>query len=230
MSCGKTLTWKELIPVFSFLIQRGSCKKCKSKISWQYPIVEIATGAVFILLLLFFPPTTYSLAFKTVLYAIITAVLMVICIYDIRHKIIPDNLAFLFAGLSILSLFVGGDTWFHIPSMWALLAGPILALPFVLIWLVSKGTWMGLGDGKLVLGIGWLLGINSGVNALVLAFWIAAFVSVVYLLIRYRKLRSRVEIPFGPYLILGMYIVLFTNIRVLDINMLVQLIRVIFRV
>jgi prepilin signal peptidase PulO-like enzyme (type II secretory pathway) len=223
MSCGKTLTWLELIPIFSFLFQNGSCKKCLSKISWQYPLVEFFAGAIFVLVFYIYPPTTALLSAKTILYIIITCLLLVICVYDIKHKIIPDSFVYAFAGLALVGLFVGGTSWLHAPGTSAILAGPVLALPFALVWLVSGGTWMGLGDAKLVLGIGWLLGISGGINALVLAFWIAAVISVVWILFTYKRFKPRTEIPFGPYLILGMYLVLLFGVKVIDFGMLKEL-------
>ena len=161
MSCGNQLTWKELIPLLSFAYQKGSCKKCKSKISWQYPLVEFGAGVVFVMIFLTFPPLTFFSAVTTAIYIIATCLLIVISVYDIKHKIIPDSFVYSFALLSLVNLCVGGTSWSHVPSIAAFVAGPALALPFALIWLISKGTWMGLGDAKLVLGIGWFLGISS---------------------------------------------------------------------
>ena len=83
---------------------------------------------------------------------------------------------------------------------------------------------MGLGDAKLVLGIGWILGLNAGVNALVLAFWIGAVVSVLWILATRTTFKPRMEIPFGPYLIVGMYIVLLFHVHVIDLSILKELI------
>lgn len=224
MSCSNTLTWRELIPIFSFAVQKGSCKKCKTKISWQYPLVEFIAGAIFVLIFFIYPPVSYEASVHTLLYLVVTCLLLVITVYDIKHKIIPDEFSYTFSAIALLGLFIGGSTYFHIPSMWSLLAGPILAAPFALIWLVSKGKWMGLGDGKLMLGIGWILGIGAGINAVILAFWIASVVSVAWLLIVYKKFKPRTEIPFGPYLILGMYLVLLFKIQVLDVGLLKEII------
>ena len=224
MSCGKTLTWKELIPLFSFLVQRGTCAKCRSKISWQYPLVEFSAGAVFVLIFIMYPPLTYIQAFTTALLVFITCLLIVISVYDIRHKIIPDAFVYTFALATLVGLCVGGSSWWHVPSWTAFLAGPLLALPFALIWLISKGTWMGLGDAKLTLGIGWLLGWNGGVNALVLAFWIAALISVIWLFVTYKRFKPKTEIPFGPYLIIGLYLVLLFKIQIIDMHMLTDIV------
>lgn len=219
MTCGKTLTWMELIPILSFLAQKGACKKCRSKISWQYPLVEFIAGVLFVLILIVFPPITLLVAVTTIIQLITACLLLVITVYDIKHKIIPDQFVYAFAALALIGLFVGGTSWFHTSSYEALLAGPILALPFALLWLVSKGTWMGLGDAKLMLGIGWMLGISAGINALILSFWIAAALSVAWLFLVYKKFRAKTEIPFGPYLILGMYLVLIFHIQVLDVHL-----------
>jgi prepilin signal peptidase PulO-like enzyme (type II secretory pathway) len=224
MSCGTGLTWKELVPIFSFAFQKGACKKCKSKISWQYPLVEFIAGIIFVLIFIVFPPISYLAGFQTLLYVIGACLLLVISIYDIKHKIIPDQFAYAFAGIALLSLFVGGQSWWHIPGYWALIAGPLLALPFAFLWLVSGGRWMGFGDAKLMLGIGWILGISAGINALILAFWIAAVVSVIWLFMTYKKFKSKTEVPFGPYLILGMYLVLLFRIEVIDMALLKEII------
>ena len=223
MSCGTTLTWKELIPIFSFTVQKGACKKCRSKISWQYPLVEFMAGALFVLVFMTFPPTSLLSGLTTFIYIVASCLLVVISAYDIKHKIIPDQFVYTFILLSLINLCVGGVSWLHVPSIPALIAGPLLALPFAFLWWVSKGKWMGLGDAKLVLGIGWFLGLSWGVNALILAFWIAAAVSVVWMLATYKRFKSRTEIPFGPYLILGMYLVLIFRIQVIDMQLVKEL-------
>lgn len=217
-SCNKTLTWKELVPIFSFAIQGGACKRCKSKISWQYPLIEALAGVFFVLIFWYFPPTSVETAFITLFYLVITSILLVITVYDAKHKIIPDPLVFLFAGLALIKLFISPDLGFALPTLWQILAGPLLALPFFLIWLVSKGRWMGLGDAKLTLGIGWVLGLGEGISAVILAFWIGAIISVLWMYVSFRKFKMRYEIPFGPYLILGMYLVLFWHIHIFDIQ------------
>lgn len=223
LSCGETLTWKELIPIASFMAQKGACKKCKSRISWQYPLVEFAAGVLFVLILILYPPVSALAAVSTVIYLVTACLLLVITAYDIKHKIIPDRFVYAFAAIALVGLFVGGSSWLHAPSYAALVAGPLLALPFALIWLFSKGTWMGLGDAKLTLGIGWLLGISAGVNALILAFWIAAVVSVIWMFATYRRFKGKTEIPFGPYLILGMYLVLIFHIQAIDMHLLKEI-------
>lgn len=210
-TCNKTLTWVELFPILSFLAQRGVCRKCKSRISWQYPLVEIGSGTLFILVFYFFPPISIGASIDTVFYLLITSLLIIMTVYDIKHKIIPDSLVYTFDILALFHLFIGSR-----PSILALIAGPLLALPFAALWYFSKGKWMGFGDAKLVLGIGWTLGFVAGLSAITLAFWIGAVVSILWMVAVFRKFKAYHEIPFGPYLVLGMYIVLFFNISVFD--------------
>lgn len=212
MSCAKTLTWVELVPLFSFLFQRGACKSCKANISWQYPLVEFLAGALFVIIFMLYPPIGLTSTVVTAIQLFIVCILMIITIYDSKHKIIPDPLVYTFIIAAFILMFIGNDAQpFIIPSLWRLLAGPILALPFALFWYVSHGEWIGLGDAKLVLGIGWMLGIFYGLTALAVAVWIGAFVGLAYMAVAYRSFKHGLQIPFGPYLILGLYIVLVTG-------------------
>lgn len=217
-SCGKNLNWYELVPILSFIFQKGKCKGCKGKISWQYPIVEFIAGILFLGIFFKFSPTSIQTSFVTLYYLFITCLLLVITIYDIKHKIIPNELVYTFAAVSFFKLFIASDFSFIIPNIWSLLSGPILALPFAFLFFVSKGTWMGFGDSKLILGVGWTLGIILGISAIILAFWIGAIISVIWMFVVFKKLRSNYEIPFGPYIILGMYLVLFFDIQVIDLK------------
>ena len=146
--------------------------------------------------------------------------------YDIRHTIIPDAWAYLFGALALLAALASSA---HSLS-YALLAGPSAALPLFVLWLVSRGRWMGLGDAKLALGIGWLLGPVYGIYAVIFAFALGAVISVgillplptiVRALHKAARLRDRMlgrgqgivhgrrpasytmksEVPFGPFLI-----------------------------
>lgn len=224
LSCGKTLTWIELVPIFSFIFQRGACWKCRSKISWQYPLVELATGLLFVLIFVKFAGVTGPSALLTLIQIFLACILVVISVYDVKHKIIPDQFVWTFNLVALGSLFLGGSSWWHVPTAWQLLAGPAIALPFALIWLFSKGRWMGLGDAKLLLGLGWLVGMSRAINGTILAFWIAAAISLVWLYVVHKRFRPRTEIPFGPYLILGMYLVLLFNVQVVDLAIIKSLV------
>lgn len=220
-SCGKTLSWYELVPVFSFIIQNGKCRKCKSKISWQYLFVELVTGLLFLL-------TTWRLNLQVgevLFYWVIMSIFVVISVYDIRHKIIPNGFVYSFIILSAILLIWRSSI--QILTVWDILAGPILFVPFAALWFFSKGTWMGFGDAKLAWGIGWLLGLSGGVAAMILAFWtgalwglgLIALSNIGKLLPNNKGFTIKSEIPFGPFLILGTILVLFFNIDIFSLSL-----------
>lgn len=233
-SCGKKLGPLELIPVLSFIIQGGKCRSCQSRISWQYPIVESLTGLLFVavfmkylgLVGLIFNPWSVLIGLM------VSALLVSIAVYDIRHKIIPNGLVIAFGLLSLAKIaadfFLTASTPAEIQThvLWFLAAGPILALPLFLIWLFSRGRWMGLGDPKLVLGIGWFLGPVLGLSALILAFWTGALYGLVLMLLSKfnwlsLKIDRETEVPFAPFLILGFLLVFFFNLDILNLGFLI---------
>lgn len=214
MSCGRGILWYDLIPVLSWMWLRGRCRFCGSKISAQYPLVELATALLFAVL----GAAPIHIILR-LLALPISALLIAISVYDLRHTIIPDAWVWTFNGLALFSIITieGSLTAFNIS--YALLSGPAVALPLFTLWLVSRGRWMGLGDAKLALGIGWLLGPFLGIGALFLAFIIGALVSVFILLPLPHvaayfskrgiarlsnsppRLTMKSEIPFGPFLV-----------------------------
>jgi leader peptidase (prepilin peptidase)/N-methyltransferase len=233
LSCGKTLGVLELVPIVSYLALAGRCKKCGSHISIQYPIVEALTGLVFLLLFFTFKDALLAqsgighLAFVVSL--ILASLLIAIGVYDLRHKIIPDILVFLFIGfgacVAIARFILISQA--GIFQYLDLAAGPLFFFFFYVLWRYSNGTWMGLGDGKLALGIGLCLGFTGGLSALILAFWSGAVVGLALIgiervlpRISLKKGRNaitmRSEIPFAPFLILGMALVFLFHIHVLS--------------
>ena len=223
-SCGKTLSWHELIPVMSFIIQKGRCRSCGVRISWQYPLVELVTGLLFALSVW----KAFSVGVLIPLHAVhlmlIMSALVVLVVYDIRHTIIPDPYVYLFAVLALVygympyAFVVGSPLWYPVVS------GVLVAAPFGLLWLVSGGRWMGFGDAKLSLGIGAMLGMLGGLSAIIWAFWIGALISLFIMVLSKTRLRRgsggltmKSEVPFAPFLIVGLLIVLFCLIDILTL-------------
>jgi leader peptidase (prepilin peptidase)/N-methyltransferase len=135
------------------------------------------------------------------------SLLLVIAVYDFKHKVIPDILSLIFGIVAFIGLFFFTEYGFyiHLPSILEFLSGILLALPFALIWLVSSGTWMGLGDAKLALGLGWLLGFNRILSGAVMAFWSGAIIGFL-LIVFSKKYGMKSEISFAPFLVLGVLI------------------------
>jgi len=217
-----------MIPVFSFLVQKGRCRHCAGKISFQYPVVEILMGLVFSLILFKFLPVLYFSIGAYILYVslftVIFSLLIVITFYDIRHKVIPNKLVWIFIGISFLSIFINPATSFYfsgkiltLPTFYSLISGPIFALPFVLIWALSKGRLMGLGDSKLILGMGWLLGISQSIFAIVLAFWVGAIIGLLIIIFSKKKFGMKSQIAFAPFLILSIFITFLLNLNFMSL-------------
>ncbi len=230
-SCGTSLKFLELVPILSFIFQKGRCKHCMSRISIQYPMVEAITGAVFLLVFLKLYPDLGNLT-PLILpyYWLIFSILIVISAYDMKHKIIPDGLAFAFSALALLG-FVGSSGFsdiFSPPLIFDLLAGPAFFSVFFLLWALSRGRWIGFGDAKLVLGIGLFLGLSKGISAIIFGFWFGAFWSLC--LIFYQKflrkksasdkktLNLTSEIPFAPFLIAGILSAFLFDSDILKLN------------
>lgn len=213
---GKTLEWYELVPVLSFAALGGRSRYSKTKISWQYPLVEFGTGLSFLLIfhhvrdLLLTAP---DVLFVTLLfYFAVASFFILIFVYDLRHKLIPDAFLYPLAALAFTGLLFGAPMLdcLRFPGWWGLLSGPLLALPLFLLWFFTRGRGMGFGDVLLMIPIGWLLGYQKGFAALLLAFWVGAVVGLVLMLVSGKRLKS--EIAFGPFLIVGFALAFLYNI------------------
>lgn len=234
-SCRQTLEWFELIPVLSFLIQRGRCRNCGSKISKQYIIIETITSLLFTGISLRYLDQLASgniLAWITVfVLLVIISILIVISVYDIYHKIVPDTLVFPLISISLVLVFttslspllITGD--FSLELWSRLIAGVLIPLPFFIIWLASRGRLMGFGDIKMMIAFGLLLGATAGITAVVVSFWIGALVSlgvmglqhISRLFPKQKRFIMSTEIPFAPFLAIGLYLVIVTDINLLTL-------------
>jgi leader peptidase (prepilin peptidase)/N-methyltransferase len=232
-SCGKALEWYELVPLFSFIFQRGRCGKCRSLISWQYPTVEFITGLVFLAIAykwFYFGDgwivpdiQTFALFLYPLFYTFIFPLLIVIGAYDIKHKIIPDKLVYLLISVAFLrSLAIafislsslGGTYTSVLPDI---LSGLIIALPLFLVWLVSRGRAMGFGDVKLALGLGFMLPLSNALAGLMISFWAGGIVGIVLLSLSGKKITMKTEVPFAPFLIFGTAMAFFFDIDFLSL-------------
>ncbi len=202
--CRHKLIWRDLIPVFSFIFFRRKCRYCKKSISIQYPLVELATGLLF--LLIFNQYNFINLCFLLA----ISSFIIIIFAYDLRHYIIPDKI--LFPAIAITFLyrlfenFAIGNLAF-IPLLNYFWAALIASGFFLFIFLISKGRWMGFGDVKLAVLMGFILGLPDVLAALFLAFLFGAIISIILMVLGKKGLKS--EIPFGPFLITGTFIAMF---------------------
>jgi len=179
-SCAHTLAWQDLIPLLSFILLKGKCRHCKAKISFQYPLVELATGILFVLLLFKFHvvfPTLVSLSFAQILELLylwtIASSLLVIFMYDLKHFIIPDRVlypAILVSGIwYLVSSIAGWIPVYHILNILYISVGA--AGFFLAIYLLSKGRAMGFGDVKLAFFYGFVPRVAQYLGSLVFCFF-----------------------------------------------------------
>ena len=196
--CGVVLKCNDLIPVLSFLIQKGKCRYCSKKISWQYPVVEIITALLFLFVILSQQTKNLylldpSLTFRMTFYLIIICFLIIIFVYDLRHYIIPDKIVFpaIIIGLAYRLIYIS-----EIGSY--ILSAFIPAIFFLSLILISKGKWMGLGDVKLAFLMGLILGWPNILIAFLIAFFSGAIVGIFLILFGKKGFKS--QIPFGPFL------------------------------
>jgi leader peptidase (prepilin peptidase)/N-methyltransferase len=221
LSCGHILRVDELIPVVSFAVQKGRCKQCRVKLSWQYPIVELCAGALAVIA--FFGSgvaehmESIEFGVRFLLDLIFLWLLLLIAAYDIKHKIIPDPWSVFLSGVGLVSAFLVAIRYFpytswsslfvDIPILLGTFGGGLLSLPFLLIWIFSKGRAVGLGDAKLMFGLGLFFGLAQSITVFVLAFWIGAIPSFFLLLFARKKFTMKSELPFAPFLVMSSIIV-----------------------
>jgi len=211
--CRHKLSWSDLIPVFSFFILKGKCRYCQKKISWQYPLVEIATGSLFVFIAHQQLISNQPLLILQLLFLLIfVCFLIVIFVYDLKHYLIPDKviypaivLAFVYQIFQVLKFGLSNLNFTSL--LYALFSASLASAFFLSIFLVSKGKWLGFGDVKLVFFLGLLLGFPNILIALFLAFLIGAIIGIGLIVLRKKTLKS--EVPFAPFLVIGAFIALF---------------------
>lgn len=195
--CGEYLKVRDLIPIFSFLLSRGKCRYCAKAISWQYPVVELLTGFLFILLYF-----KYGFNTDSIFILFLIMVLVVCSFIDLKYKIIPNKITYpvFFVGL-MYSFFFSNN------SLLTTLYNIIIPAGFLfLLALIIKNS-MGMGDIKYVAMIGSFLGWVNTMSGIFLGSIIGLIISLV--LILFNVISRESKIPFAPFISLGIIIVLF---------------------
>ena len=200
--CGERIRFYDNIPLFSYLLLLGRCRHCRHSISWQYPVVEVLTGA-----LSFFLYTRYKLSFQYLFTFAFSAMLVTISFIDLRHQIIPDILSLpgILTGWAV-SFFFGNGFWFDSLIGSAAGGGALLLVAFVYEHLTGR-EGIGGGDIKLLAMIGAWMGWRALPLILLMSSLTGAVIGAVFLLLAGKGYRAR--IPFGPFLSLGAMLYLF---------------------
>lgn len=215
--CKHDLKFSDLIPVLSFMFLSGKCRHCEKKISWQYPIVELVTGLLFVL-------ATYNvvgyLGFEILLYnstvllswlrdLIFISFLIVIFVYDLRWYLILDKVTIPAMVVAVVINLWLGFAWE------TLLIGMLIGLGFfALQFAVSKGKWIGGGDLRLGALMGLMLGTRGVIVALFFSYIIGAIFSLYLIATGKKGLKS--QVPFGTFLAIGTLIALLWGDQVVN--------------
>ena len=243
LHCKHFLIWSDLIPVLSFIFLKRKCRYCGKNISWQYPLVELGTGVLFILILNsqfpifnefsisnFFAQDGTILGWQFLTLAFwfyIISVLIVIFVYDLKHYIIPDKVIYpaiiVTLGFNLLNdIIINNNSQFSILNFQSifnsqftnlLFAAILSSAFFYAIIVITRGKGMGGGDVKLGFLMGLILGWPLVLLSLFLSFIIGSVVGIFLIFFGNKKMKS--VIPFGPFLVLGTFIALFWGERII---------------
>ena len=208
MHCGHVLSWYELIPLFSWIIQGGKCRACKARISIQYPIVEALNAILWMAVV-----WVWGLQWETVLFCVCSSILIVLAVIDERTQEIPIGLNIAIAVLGVIRVVLtlthtvySSDSWYTY-----IIGAFVVSGLFLIIVLVTKGKGMGGGDVKLMAAAGLLLGWKHIILAMMIGCILGSVIHIIRMNIGKKKNKSHV-LAFGPYLAMGIYLtILFGN-------------------
>lgn len=204
--CRHALAPRDLVPVFSWLLLRGKCRYCKEPISWQYPAVELATSLLFAVSYLFWPMAWNNIGILNfVVWLILLVGFMALIVYDFRWMLLPNRVVYpltvLVGVLAVINV-IGGMHSLLETALSVLIAGGM----FYVLFIFSKGKWIGGGDVKLGFLIGLVLG--DPYLAFLMLFGASVLGSIIVLPgLLVGKVSAKSRIPFGPFLIVSAIIV-----------------------
>lgn len=216
-NCQKKLRWYELIPVLSFLFLKGKCGNCGKAISWQYPLVELATALLFLFVAWHTGDVFYQNAF---FYRdlVFVAILIVVFVSDLRFYFIPDWVilpGIVFAFVINIFLFSGHENFLY-NVLILFLTAVVSGCFFLLQYLLSRGKWIGFGDVKFGFFLGAALGMvwPSVAVALYFSYVIGAIVMIAFVVAKMKKLKDAA--PFGVFLSVGTFLGLFFSQEIIE--------------
>ncbi len=216
--CKHILGVADLIPVVSFIIQKGKCRYCGKAISWQYPAVELTTAVLFVItyqisVSQLFSFSTFQFLNLLRLWFVI-AVMVVVFVYDLKYTLILDKVIYPAAVVAFLAspLLNGKGVWNGV--MTALVAAALGGGFFLVQYFISKGKWIGGGDVKMGFLMGLILGIKGILVALFFSYVFGALVSLGLIAIGKKTMKS--QIPFGTFLAVGTLIAMFWGEKLLQ--------------
>lgn len=206
--CNSRLRAKDLVPVASYILLGGKCRYCKSKISIQYPLIELLTGVIW--LAVYFK---FGLSVETAAFLFLFSILIAVLFIDLKHMIIPNGLVLLaIAGGALVIIYnlispfiLFQPSYWYTPIIGMLSSSGILFIVALVGLLIYKNDGaMGMGDVKLFIPIGMFLGWKLALLALFISIMAGGIISIFLLIFKIKDRKS--PIPFGPFIIIGAFI------------------------
>lgn len=199
--CRTTIKPVDNIPLLSYILLKGRCRNCGSKISIQYPVVELLTGMIYLIIYLI-----YGLSIQSLIYIILSSALIIIAFIDLNEQIVPDVISLPGIGVGlILSFFVPYLSFIN-SALGVVVGGGIILIIALVGSMIFKKEAMGGGDVKLAAMIGAFLGWRYTIISLFLGFFLGALAGIFLIL---SKIKSKEDmVPFGPFIALGSLITL----------------------
>ena len=206
--CRTTIRPFDNIPLLSYILLKGRCRNCGSKISIQYPIVEFLTGIIYLIIYLI-----YGLSIQSLIYTILSSALIIIAFIDLNELIVPDviSLPGIAAGL-ILSFFVPYISFIN-SALGVVIGGGIILIIGLVGSMIFKKEAMGGGDVKLAAMIGAFLGWRYIIISMFLGFFLGALTGIILVLSKIKRREDMV--PFGPFIVLGSLITLLCGEKII---------------
>lgn len=219
-SCKKTLRTRDLVPLFSWVFSKGTCRHCGKKIPVKYPLAELLSASLLLLVYVWFP---YDISIGTIglylfiIWLIIHTLCVVLILTDVKSMIMPYALLYPLIGTAVIfrGIILLSDVT-H-PSPLSLSIGVLVGCGlFASLWLLSNGRWIGDSDILLGLAIAFIVG---GVFEVWIAFVIASLFGLVFgvtsAFVSHKQMR-KMKIPFGPFLIIGMIMAFLFSQQIID--------------
>jgi leader peptidase (prepilin peptidase) / N-methyltransferase len=202
MACSAEIAWYDNVPLLSYALLRGRCRACSAQIPLRYPAVELVTALLVAACVFVFGPT-----WDAAVAAFFCAALVAVSATDLEHRIIPNRVVVPAAAVVLVA-----QTFLHPSPEWTIAA--FGACAFLLAAAIAYPAGMGMGDVKLALLMGAMLGRT--VPVALMAGMVLALVPSVVLLARHGAAARKMGIPFGPFLALGSVFALFAGERLMD--------------
>ena len=203
LACGEPVAWYDNIPLVSYAVLRGRCRRCGGRIGLVYPAVELVTALLLVGCVL-----RFGLSGRAAVEAFFCAALVVVSATDLSHRIVPNRVV-----LPAAVVVLAGQTAIDSSPEWAI--GALGASGFLFLAVLAYPKGMGMGDVKLALLMGAALGRTVTV-ALMLGMIFALMPSIV-LLARHGAAARKMAIPFAPFLALGSVVALFWGPQLLHL-------------